>query len=199
MPTLLKGRCQEGGARLGTDAALMPRRDRRRNPMSQTAAVPTVDWRAEALAEIAATRRFFDRTTSVLDEADSGFRATPETMTVASQVAHVAQVLDWFREGALHDRWDLDFERQVAATDGVTSLAEARRWLGEAWERLRAEIAELPEEKLFEAVADNPIIPGRPRIHAVAAAVDHCGHHRGSLAVYARLAGKVPPMPYGDD
>lgn len=167
--------------------------------MSATTAAPTVDWRAEALDEIAATRRFFDRTTSVFDEADSLFRATPETMTVASQVAHAAQVIDWFREGSLHDRWDLDFEKQAAATDAVTSLTEARRWLGEAWERLRAEVATLPEAKLLETMADNPIVPGRPRLYAVKAVVDHCGHHRGALAVYARLAGKVPPMPYGED
>ncbi len=167
--------------------------------MSATTAAPTLDWRAEALGEIAATRRFFDRTTSVFEEADSGFRATPETMTVASQVAHAAQVIDWFREGSLHDRWDLDFEKQAAATDAVTSLTEARRWLGEAWERLRAEIAAMPEAKLCETIADNPIVPGRPRLYAVRAVVDHCGHHRGALAVYARLAGKVPPMPYGED
>lgn len=167
--------------------------------MSATTAAPTVDWRAEALDEIAATRRFFDRTTSVFDDADSLFRATPETMTVASQVAHAAQVIDWFREGSLHDRWDLDFEKQAAATDAVTSLTEARRWLGEAWERLRAEVATLPEAKLLETMADNPIVPGRPRLYAVKAVVDHCGHHRGALAVYARLAGKVPPMPYGED
>jgi uncharacterized damage-inducible protein DinB len=167
--------------------------------MSATTAAPTLDWRAEALDEIAATRRFFDRTTSVFDETDSLFRATPETMTVASQVAHAAQVIDWFREGSLHDRWDLDFEKQTAVTDAVTSLTEARRWLGEAWERLRAEVATLPEAKLLETMADNPIVPGRPRLYAVKAVVDHCGHHRGALAVYARLAGKVPPMPYGED
>ena len=26
--------------------------------------------------------------------------------------------------------------------------------------------------------------------------VDHTAHHRGALTVYARLLGKVPPMPY---
>lgn len=167
--------------------------------MTPTTAAPTVDWRAEALDEIAATRRFFDRTTSVLDEADSLFRATPETMTVASHVAHAAQVIDWFREGSFHDRWNLDFASQTAVTDAVTSLTEARRWLGEAWERLRAEVAAMPEAKLHETMADNPIVPGRPRSYAVKAVVDHCGHHRGALAVYARLLGKVPPMPYAED
>jgi uncharacterized damage-inducible protein DinB len=167
--------------------------------MPVTTAAPTVDRRAEALEEIAATRRFFDRTTSIFEEADSGFRATPETMTVASQVAHAAQAIDWFREGSFHDRWDLDFAAHTAATDAVTSLVEARRWLGEAWERLRAEVAAMPEAKLSETMADNPILPGQSRIHAIASIVDHCGHHRGALAVYARLAGKVPPMPYGED
>ncbi|MCF8432232.1 MAG: DinB family protein [Melioribacteraceae bacterium] len=32
----------------------------------------------------------------------------------------------------------------------------------------------------------------------VGAIADHSAHHRGALAVYARLAGKVPKMPYGE-
>lgn len=152
----------------------------------------------EALAEIAATRKFFDRTTSVFDEADSGFRATPETMTVAAMVAHVAQTLDWFREGGFEDRWRLDWEAMAAETAGVASLAAARRWLDEAWERLRAAVEAMPEAKLAETIAENPILPARPRYHVIEGVVDHTGHHRGALAVFARLRGKVPPMPYGE-
>lgn len=158
-----------------------------------------LDLKAEALAELDGTRRFFDRSTSALEESDSTFRATPQTMTVASQVAHVAQTLDWFREGALHDQWNLDWEKLTAATHAVTSLADARRWLAEAWGRLRTEVAAASVERLSEILPDNPILPGRPRLHLVGAVVDHCAHHRGSLAVYARLLGKTPPMPYAEE
>ena len=157
-----------------------------------------ISLKQEASADLAATRRFFDRTTSVLTEADSGFRATPETMTVTEMVAHVAQTLDWLRVGGFEDRWRSDWETMVAETSRVDSLAAARKWLAEAWERLRAAVEAAPEEKLAEPMADNPFFPGRPRYAVVKSAVDHTGHHRGALGVYARLLGKVPPMVYGE-
>ena len=47
-------------------------------------------------------------------------------------------------------------------------------------------------------MAENPILGARPRYELIEALVDHSAHHRGALTVYARLAGKVPEMPYGD-
>jgi uncharacterized damage-inducible protein DinB len=155
--------------------------------------------KSDALKQVQATRRFFDRTTRCLDEADSGFRATPETMTVAQQVAHTAQALDWFREGAFEDRWDMDFASATAVTDSVTSLAEARLWLENAWQRLEARLEAADEDELAGSMADNPILGVCRRYHVVESIGDHTGHHRGALAVYARLAGKVPEMPYADD
>jgi uncharacterized damage-inducible protein DinB len=155
--------------------------------------------KTEALSDIDATRMFFDRTTRVLDEADASFRATPETMTVVGQVAHVAQSIDWFREGALEDRWRTDWEAMAAELGKVETLAAARAWVDEAWGRLRAAIEAMPEKKLAEPIPANPILPSRPRAYVVTGIADHTAHHRGSLAVYARLLGKVPPMPYGDD
>jgi len=154
--------------------------------------------KTEALMTLDATRRFFDRTTRCLTEADSGFRASPETWTVAAHIAHVAQTLDWFREGCFDDRWRMDFDAMTGETAAATSLAEARAGLAAAWDRLRARIEAASEAELAGTIADNPILPGRPRVHLVDAVVDHTGHHRGALAVYARLAGRVPEMPYAD-
>jgi uncharacterized damage-inducible protein DinB len=39
---------------------------------------------------------------------------------------------------------------------------------------------------------------GLPRHSVVSALMDHTAHHRGALTVYARLLGKVSPMPYMD-
>ncbi len=152
----------------------------------------------DALYEIQTTRHFFNRTTRCLVEGDSGFRATPETMTVAQQVAHVAQTIDWLREGMFEDRWDMDFEKATAATNAVTSLTAVRQELDAAWDRMQARVEASSEKELGSPLADNPILGVRPRHSGIKALVDHTGHHRGALAVYARLAGKVPEMPYGD-
>jgi len=152
----------------------------------------------DALYEIQTTRHFFNRSTRCLAEADSGFRATPDTMTAAQQVAHTAQTLDWLRDGMFDDNWDMDFEKGTAATQAFTSLTAARKELDAAWDRLQARVERASEEELGSTLADNPILGVRPRHSGIKAVVDHTGHHRGALAVYARLAGKVPEMPYGD-
>jgi uncharacterized damage-inducible protein DinB len=39
---------------------------------------------------------------------------------------------------------------------------------------------------------------GEPRLAIVGAICEHTAHHRGALAVYARLLGYAPPIPYGE-
>jgi len=158
-----------------------------------------MELKAEALATVAATRKFFDRTTRCLEESDSTFHAHAATMSAAAHVAHTAQVVDWFRAGAFDGVWNMDFPTQQAETERVASLAEARRWLDAAWDRLTARLEQSSEDELHAAMPDNPILGTRARFHAVAAIVDHTGHHRGALAVYARLAGRTPEMPYAED
>lgn len=154
--------------------------------------------KSDALYEIQTTRHFFHRSTRCLTEADSGFRATPDTMTVAQQVAHTAQTIDWLRDGMFDDNWDMDFEKGAAATQAFTSLAAARLELDAAWDRMQARVESSSEQELGSPLADNPFFGVRPRHSCIKALVDHTGHHRGALTVYARLAGKVPEMPYGD-
>jgi hypothetical protein len=61
--------------------------------------------------QLLASKDFFERSTRVLEEADSGFRPQKDMMTVAQQVAHTAQTLDWFIQGASRSQgFDLDFE-----------------------------------------------------------------------------------------
>lgn len=158
-----------------------------------------MDLKSEALYEIEATAKFFNRSTRCLAEEDSGFRPTPEMMTVAGQVAHAAQTIDWFREGGFSDNWQMDFEAAIAETAKITSLATARTWMADSWERLRQAVEASSNEELAAILPDNPILEGRPRYHTIEAIVDHTGHHRGALSVYARLLGKTPDMPYGED
>ena len=68
--------------------------------------------------QLLASKDFFDRSTRVLDEADSGFRPQADMMTVAQQVAHTAQTIDWFIEGASRpEGFDLDFEKHAKALE----------------------------------------------------------------------------------
>ncbi|SPE36633.1 conserved hypothetical protein [Candidatus Sulfopaludibacter sp. SbA6] len=148
--------------------------------------------------QLLASKEFFERSTRVLDEADSEFRPREGMMTVAQQVAHTAQTLDWFIEGASRSEgFDLDFEAHAKALAGVTSLAAARQALQTAYANGIHFIRSRSPEDLARPLPPGPVMGGQPIGDIVWAMVEHTAHHRGALTVYSRLLGKVPPMPYG--
>ena len=148
--------------------------------------------------QLLASQDFFARSTRVLDETDSGFRPQEGMMTVAQQVAHTAQTLDWFIEGASRpEGFDLDFEKHAKALDAVTSLAVARQMLETAYGNAIQFLRSRSPEDLSRPLPDGPVMGGQPISDIVWAMVEHTAHHRGALTVYSRQLGKVPPMPYG--
>ena len=148
--------------------------------------------------QLVASQDFFDRSTRVLDEADSGFRPREGMMTVAQQVAHTAQTLDWFIEGAFRPKgFDLDFAKHAQALEAVTSLAAARLLLKTAYANAIQLLRAHSPEDLAQPLPPGPIMGGQPISDIVWSMVEHTAHHRGALTVYSRQLGKVPPMPYG--
>jgi uncharacterized damage-inducible protein DinB len=148
--------------------------------------------------QLLASKAFFERSTGVLEEGDSQFRPQEGMMTAAQQVAHTAQTLDWFIEGASRpEGFDLDFEKHVQALAGVTSLAAARRKLETAYANAVQFLRSRSPEELAQPLPPGPVMGGLPITEIVWAMVEHSAHHRGALTVYSRLLGKVPPMPYG--
>ena len=79
--------------------------------------------------ELDAAVEYFNRSTAALTEADASFTPTDGTFTTAQQVAHAAQTIDWFIEGAFRpDGFDMDFEAHDRKVRDVTTLSEARAW-----------------------------------------------------------------------
>jgi uncharacterized damage-inducible protein DinB len=149
-------------------------------------------------SQLVASKDFFDRSTRVLDEADSGFRPQQDMMTVAQQVGHTAQTLDWFIEGASRpEGFDLDFEKHAKGLADVTSLAVARQTLETAYANAIHFLRSRSPEDLAQPLPPGPVMGGQPIGDIVWAMVEHTAHHRGALTVYSRMLGKVPQMPYG--
>jgi uncharacterized damage-inducible protein DinB len=148
--------------------------------------------------QLLASKDFFERSTRVLDEADSGFRPREGMMTVAQQVAHTAHTLDWFIEGVSRpEGFNLDFEKLAKVLDGVTSLAAARQMLETAFANSVQFLRSRSAQDLSQPLPPGPIMGGQPISDIVWAMVEHTAHHRGALTVYSRQLGKMPPMPYG--
>jgi uncharacterized damage-inducible protein DinB len=148
--------------------------------------------------QLLASKAFFERSTGVLDEGDSQFRPQEGMMTAAQQVAHTAQTLDWFIEGASRpEGFDLDFAKHAQALESVTSLAAARRLLETAYANAVQFLRSRSPEELAQPLPPGPVMGGLPISEIVWSMVEHTAHHRGALTVYSRMLGKVPPMPYG--
>lgn len=148
--------------------------------------------------QLLASKEFFERSTRVLEEADSKFHPKEGMMTVAQQVAHTAQTLDWFIEGASRpEGFDLDFEKIMKQIQSVESLTAARKALDESFAKAIQYLRSRTAAELAAPLPPGPIMAGQPISCVVWAMVEHTAHHRGALTVYARLLGKVPAMPYG--
>ncbi len=54
------------------------------------------------------------------------------------------------------------------------------------------------DQRMLAKLPPGPIMDRAPVLAVFEGITDHTAHHRGSLAVYARLLGKEPKMPYAD-
>jgi uncharacterized damage-inducible protein DinB len=153
----------------------------------------------QAVAELNSAQEYFKRSTRNLTEEHSGVMPAPGMMTAAQQVAHVAQTIDWFIAGAFNPSgFDVDFNAHATVVQTYTSLAAARAWFEKAMAQAKAEVGSKSDADLMAPLPPGPIMGGAPRMAIFGAITDHTAHHRGALAVYARIKGIVPPMPYMD-
>lgn len=152
----------------------------------------------QLLSEIERIHTFFNNTIEIFSEEDSSFIPVEGVYTTAQQIAHTAQTVDWFMKGAfVNNQFDLDFKKHDAEVRNVTSLTAAKIMLNKSFGFAKALIQSKSEEDITSPLPAGPIMGGAPRMAVVGAVADHTAHHRGALAVYARLIGKVPKMPYG--
>lgn len=152
-----------------------------------------------AIGQLCAAQEFFNRSTRNLTEAHSAVVPAEGMMTAAQQVAHAAQTIEWFMEGAFKpEGFNLDFEGEFKRVAACKSLTAARAWFDRAIESAKATVGTKSDADLLAPLAEGPIMGGMPRMTIFGSITDHTAHHRGALTVYARLQGIVPPMPYGD-
>ena len=151
----------------------------------------------QAIAELTNAHEFFNRSTGSLTEAHSGYAPAEGMMTAAQQVAHAAQTIEWFVEGAFRpEGFDMDFEGHAKVFMAVDSLTAARAWFEKAVAGAKAVLAGKSDAELMAPLPAGPIMGGAPRMAVISAITDHTAHHRGALTVYARMNKIVPPMPY---
>jgi len=151
----------------------------------------------QAVAELKNAEQFFNRSTRALTGEHSSAKPAPGMMTAAPQVAHAAQTIDWFVEGAFRpEGFDTDFAAHAQALETRTSLTAARAWFAGAVAAAPATLLAKSDAELMAPIAEGPIMGGAPRMAIISGIADHTAHHLGALTAYARVNGLVPPMPY---
>lgn len=146
--------------------------------------------------EVKSLKQFFDKSTKSLTEKDSGFAPTKGVYTVAQHVAHVAQAVDWFIDGAFRkEGFEADFQKMDREVRKVASLKKARAWMNKACARAMKVLGSKSAAEMKKPI-QGAVMKGEPRSAIMVAMADHTAHHRGALTVYARLLGRVPAMPY---
>jgi len=149
--------------------------------------------------QLASIKEFFDRSTRELSEEDSAFAPAPGMYTAAQQVAHAAQTVDWFLDGAFAKAgFSMDFEGLDKEVRKVSSLKKARLAWDKSIRRAQEIVAKKTAKQMEASLPPGPIMGGEPRSHVFSALADHTAHHRGALTVYQRLLKKIPAMPYMD-
>jgi uncharacterized damage-inducible protein DinB len=155
---------------------------------------------SQIIARLESIHQFFSNATECLAEEDSKFSPKEGMHTVAQHVAEVAHTIDWFVEGAFGDKgFDLDFDAGQKKIMGFKSLTKARRKLDKAIDRAVKAVEGKTDGELLRLLPAESPMEGQPIETVFWAITDHTAHHRGVLAVYARLLGKSPRIPYLDE
>ncbi len=143
-------------------------------------------------------RQLFLNSTSVLEEADSGFFPKEGMYSVAQQVEHTALTVLWFANAVKGEGFNMDFETFEKKCRAATSYDESMAHFNAAFDKAEEIFGGLSQEEIMAPLPDNPIMGPVPIFSLLFSIQDHTAHHRGSLVVYARLLGKQPKMPYSE-
>lgn len=135
----------------------------------------------------AVTLQFLD----ALTEEELGWRPTPESMSCDQQLLHAAQAEDFHERGLFGGEWNRDRLRLPVP---MPSKAELRARFSEVRARMGARLATLAPADL-DAPCAHPNATNSFNLRWwLTFLLEHEVHHKGQLAVYFRLMGKLAPF-----
>jgi uncharacterized damage-inducible protein DinB len=139
-----------------------------------------------------------------IPEQHYGYRATPETRTVAQTLVHIAVSPRYHDQvHRIERRTTMDgfdffsfFGARGAEEQVARSKAEITGMLRADGEKFAQWLEGLPEDFLSQQVAmpQGATPPGKSRFELLLSAKEHEMHHRGQLMLIERLLGVVPHL-----
>jgi uncharacterized damage-inducible protein DinB len=132
-----------------------------------------------------------------------GFKATPEVMSVAEMLAHLAVSPEWQIEAHGKKVQHMDFaffssrtQKAAAEEQLLRKKADIIRALTEGGEGFARFLEGLDEETLSSTVTFPPPVQpeSKTRFEMLLGVKEHEMHHRGQLMLIQRLIGQVPHL-----
>lgn len=138
-----------------------------------------------------------------IPEEHYGFRATPDTRTVAQTLVHIAlipELSEHIHGNRITDLEGFDFFGFIGPRIAQEQVARAKEQilslLRESGDRIANWLESLPEEFLAEVVSMPRRMPtnSKTRFEMLLGIKEHEMHHRGQLMLMERMLGIVPHL-----
>lgn len=136
------------------------------------------------------SRHYLVAIAEAMPESDYGFKPSPEEMSFAAQLMHVAWVMDWHGFSKI-DGQEYPPKLKEFKPDG-RSKEEIIAAVNREFDRAAKLIADFDPERMEETGTYGQFTRTRRQFFLLMA--DHVAHHRGQLVVYLRLKDIVPPQ-----
>lgn len=145
----------------------------------------------EYLERLENSKKYLILVAETMPEDKFDFRATPESMSFAENLMHIAWAMDWHSQSLMGGReardWNTDTELKV---DNKTK-EEMIDKIDETFDKTIKFISEFDINRLDERL--DYFGSDRTKRQILMLLSDHITHHRGQMLVYMRLNGLKPP------
>ncbi len=119
------------------------------------------------------------------------YRVTPESMSFAEHLMHIAWAMDWHSQSLLNGRpardWATDTELKVASKTKAEMIATVNNTFETTIQLLK----DFDTTQLNDPIAYGEL--QRSKLQVLLILTDHITHHRAQMLVAMRLNGLVPP------
>lgn len=145
----------------------------------------------EYLERLENSKTYLILVAETMPEDNYAFKATPESMSFAEHLMHIAWAMDWHSLSLMGGReardWNTDTELQVADKTKKEMIAK----IDETFNKTIAFIKDFDVDRLEERL--DYFGQNRTKRQILLLLTDHITHHRAQMLVYMRLNGLKPP------
>ncbi|MCW5516032.1 DinB family protein [Muriicola sp. Z0-33] len=149
------------------------------------------DFIKEYLERLENSRKYLILVAETMPEENYGFKATPESMSFAENLMHIAWAMDWHSLSLMGGRVARDWNTDTELKADKKSKKEMIAAINKTFDKTTAFISNFDIDKLEERLDYFGL--DRTKRQVLLLLADHITHHRGQMLVYMRLNGLKPP------